>query len=238
MKPLLSLLFLLFFSAQSFASALPELVFQKVQISEKSSPKVHRLVKTAAQQVHMQPRKARINFVAALKLVKQGAKIDEYNYIWIQYGLLKSSFETNTSKFGPGTKRDYIKTAKNLLAFLDKVTNARTGVWAYTELSAFTMEAYRTAGNGLAWYTYEDPKSSQGDLDAALDRALSITTYIRDPRDYYIYDTQVRLLLRLNRKNDAYKIVAKVLKEKPRFSDFQDFKTNKDYQKWLKSHRK
>ena len=51
----------------------------------------------------------------------------------------------------------------------------------------------------------------------------------------YVEDTKVRLLLLMNRENEAFEIVKSCLALAPDFSDFQDFKNNKKYLEWLKN---
>ncbi|SFO46670.1 hypothetical protein SAMN05428949_5269 [Chitinophaga sp. YR627] len=48
-----------------------------------------------------------------------------------------------------------------------------------------------------------------------------------------VIDTQVRILLKLGNKEEAYQIVKRILRTSPDFVDFQDFTTNADYLTWL-----
>jgi hypothetical protein len=50
---------------------------------------------------------------------------------------------------------------------------------------------------------------------------------------YFIYDTQVRVLLKLGRKEEAYQIVKRVLTLSPDFGDFKDIKQDGDFVNWL-----
>lgn len=219
--------------AVQHTAALPRFAYEQFPISGESDEEVHVLVKEAAQLVYPEPREARVLILNALKKVSDGASIDLYDYLWTQYGLLKSSFETDTSEFGPGGKTDYLNVARNALDFLDNETNV--GAWPFTELGGFQMEVYREAGNGLAWYLHE------GDDDVAmLNEALSVINkteeYIRGEEDYYILDTKVRILLKLDREQEAFEIVRDVLKEEPDFEGFEDFHTNNAYQVWIQSN--
>jgi hypothetical protein len=69
----------------------------------------------------------------------------------------------------------------------------------------------------------------------ALQHITKAKNFIRGPEDYYMYDTEVRILLKLKRKHDAFKIVKTILVENPNFSDFQDFKKNNEYISWAKT---
>ncbi|MEW8625186.1 MAG: tetratricopeptide repeat protein [Candidatus Thiodiazotropha sp.] len=201
--------------------SLPQVVFKSVDISDESSSVIRQLVRSGAKSVPTDPVKARDLFIEALYKVDRGLDIGEYEYLWIQYGLLKSSFEPGTAQFNVGTKADYINIAAQVLNFLDESTS--TGIWQYTELGQFQMEVYRTAGNGLAWQQLQNG-SNQEQWKEALTTVEKAVSYIRDPEDYYILDTKVRILLKLNREQEAYRIVREVLDEDPAFADFQDLK--------------
>ena len=60
-------------------------------------------------------------------------------------------------------------------------------------------------------------------------------TYMRD-QDLWMQDTKVRVLLNLNKKEEAYAIVKTVLTESPDFGDFQNFKIDQSYSEWLKAN--
>ncbi len=214
------------------ANKLPENVFKKYPISAKSTPALHKLVREAAQSTHKSPRKARLLITKVFEKLSQGNSIDKYDYLWTQYSLLKSSYETNSGKFGPGTKRDFIKIAKNVLAYL-KTQNV--GDWQYTEMGGFQMEVYRFAGNGLAWNLMDENNVSETILQNALTLVIETESFIRGKQDFYIKDTKVRILLKLKRNKEAYKIVKTILAKNPSFADFQDFKKNKKFQEWDKT---
>ncbi len=214
------------------ASELPEFAFKQYPITEESRDDVHYIIEKAAQLVYPEPTEARALIVKALERVNKGAEISEYDYLWTQYGLLKSSFETGTSDYGPGTQEDYLKIAANVLDFLDNKTSV--GEWVFTEEGAFRMEVYRVAGNGLAWETME-LTDDKAELEKALEIINKTEVYMGSEENYYILDTKVRVLMKLKKQQEAFEIVEKVLDEIPDFGDFQDFYENDDYQKWLET---
>ncbi|MBO9202537.1 MULTISPECIES: SMI1/KNR4 family protein [Niastella] len=91
----------------------------------------------------------------------------------------------------------------------------------------------RSASNALAWHMTVN--TQQKDL---LEKGLTIVQQgidqIETSQHYFIYDTQVRILLKLDRKEEAYRIVHRVTTEVPGFSDFQDFTNNEEYQGWVR----
>jgi tetratricopeptide (TPR) repeat protein len=159
--------------------------------------------------------------IEALYKIDRGVDVSEYDYLWIQYGLLKSCFEPDSAEFTHGTVDDYVKIASLVLDFLDETTS--TGIWQFTDLGEFQMEVYRVAGNGLAWQQLQlgtHPKQWQEAL-STIEKAVA---YVRGAEDYYILDTKVRILLKLGRDDEAYQIVREVLQQEPNFIDFQDLK--------------
>ncbi|MEJ2425814.1 MAG: WG repeat-containing protein [Candidatus Thiodiazotropha sp.] len=205
-------------------------------ISETSDPRVKELVHQAAQAVYPAPRDARRFIAEALALVEQGAQISEYDYLWTQYGLLKSSDDTDTSNFANSTPEAYRDTALRVLGFLDEHgLSSAVFMPGVAEENEFKGEVYRTAANGLAWLIYEADDSSSDELESALAWAVVAEQHIRNEEDYYILDTKVRILLRLGRTDAAYRIVSKVLQEDPEFGDFEDFIDDDEYQAWRRT---
>ena len=204
----------------------PAYVFGDYALAEDSDPVLHGLVAEGAQLVSHEPRKARELLSRALEKASRGAAISEYDYLWTQYGLMKATMEAGSASFGPGTRDEYRKVARHLLDFLD--SRGSTGDWVYTEVGAFRMEAYRAAANGLAWQMMEDGENLPQALEI-IDRGLE---YIRGMQDYYMYDTKVRILLKMGKKQEAWNIVAQMLEEDPDFADFQDLRRNPDYRAW------
>jgi len=217
------------------ATKLPDFVYKSFPVSERSDRSIHDLVRDAAQLVQASPERARPLIIIALEKVNRGAKIDLYDYLWTQYGLLKTSFKRGSVHFDLGNKKDYLKVAKNVIGFLDNETDV--GQWVFTDLGAFQMAVYREAGNGLAWYTFEDTDDRKI-LHEALALINRAEQYVIDIEDYFVLDTKVRILLKLKKEKEAFVIVKQVLKEVPDFKDFEDFHSNIAYQSWLNSPTK
>ncbi len=210
---------------------LPSFVFKVQRLAETSDPAVHELIEKAAGLVHPRPREGRALIVEAFRKVDQGAAIDDYDFLYGCYGLLKSSHETNTSTFGPGTRADYIKVAQKVLAFLDR--EGQVGQWVFTPQGQLRIEVYVVASNGLAWLLLEDAGKDPKRLAAAYEVIERGVAHVRGPEDYYALDTQVRILLAMGRKDEAYEIVAAVLAEDESFRDFQDLAASADYRAWI-----
>lgn len=93
-------------------------------------------------------------------------------------------------------------------------------------------EMYVLYANQIGWYTFEGEENVEK-LEAALEVVekgfpLSDWTYTN-----YIKDTKVRILLKLNRPNEAYPIVREGLEENPGYPDFHDVKNDPAYLSWL-----
>ena len=162
--------------------------------------------------------------VNVLDIAKTGKAISANDYLWAQFGQLYAASYDGTGELQVGTRQEYIDLASNTLDFLD---DNGVGQDHLTAEGQTRLEIYRYAANGAAWELREDePKLALSIIERAL-------KYAR-PEDTYLYDTQVRILLNLDRQQDAFSIVKNVLDENPWYEDFNDFTENKKYKKWVK----
>lgn len=102
-----------------------------------------------------------------------------------------------------------------------------------TDMGAFHREVIRIVANAVAWemFTiYEDKEHTEEAL-ALVNRAA---TCVENESQYFIYDSQARILLRLGRQEEAWQIVKRTLEQHRYFSHFDDLKETKEYKKWLK----
>jgi tetratricopeptide (TPR) repeat protein len=166
-----------------------------------------------------------------LQKAHDGAALSEYAYSYALYLLLKNGFDgPDSSTFGPGTRDDYLRVARHLIAHLKRGGNV--GKWVFTDQGQFHIEAYITAGNGLAWYLYESAAGDIGKLEEALAIAQRASAHASSEQHYYVRDTEVRILLALGRHDEAYGIVRDVLEEVPDFGDFADLQQDPAYRQW------
>jgi Leucine-rich repeat (LRR) protein/predicted DNA-binding WGR domain protein len=100
-------------------------------------------------------------------------------------------------------------------------------------LAEFYKDVTREAGNQVAWTLFEVYEDREK-LEEALAIVSRAVAYIEGEAEYYIYDTQVRILLRLGRQEDAWQVVRQTLKKDEYFKDFNDITETKEYKKWLK----
>ncbi len=95
--------------------------------------------------------------------------------------------------------------------------------------------------NQIAWRIFEGKKDDKAKLEQGLEwieKSLAHRSKT-DCKDiaHYSDDTKVRLLLALNRQEEAYPIVKWALGKDKNFKDFQDFKSDKNYLEWLKKYK-
>lgn len=175
-----------------------------------------------------------IKYDEVLAFFNSGKVVDEYNLLYANYGKVYAyNYLTSTHKAGFSAAElselinAAIKQASHTLSLVPAI------IWHYTDLGKFHEEITRITANSLAWlmYTISDTKE---ELEKALEIILKGVAYIENGTQYFIYDTQVRILLKLGRTNEAYQIVKRTLAQLPDFGDFQDIKTNDDYKEWLK----
>lgn len=236
MRKLASLLLLTWMQVATVFAApphsLPEAVFATMQYAEETDPELRERIKQSAELTYAEPAKARPLAVAALELAARGKPIAVYDHAYALYLLLKNCYDgPGSSTFGPGTREDYFRVARRLLAVLDE--SGRVGQWVFTDEGQFYLDAYVTAAGGLAWYLYEDAKGDEALLEEALVLARNATDRIQNHSQYWAHDTEVRILLALKRDEDAWKVVHQVLEEHPDFADFQDLREDARYIAWL-----
>jgi tetratricopeptide (TPR) repeat protein len=174
-----------------------------------------------------------IKYDEVLGFFSSGKVVDEYNLLYANYGKVYAyNYLTSTHKasFSAVELSDLIHAAiKQGLHTLSLVPSI---IWHYTDLGKFHEEITRITANSVAWlmHTINDTKQ---ELEKALEIILKGAAYIENETHYFIYDTQVRILLKLGRTDEAYQVVKRTLARLPDFSDFQDIKNNEDYKVWL-----
>ncbi|OQP66520.1 hypothetical protein A3860_13630 [Niastella vici] len=169
-----------------------------------------------------------------LAFFSSGQVVDEYNLLYANYGKVYAySYLTSNHKasFSPADLLELNQAAiKQGLHTLDLVPGM---IWHYTDLGKFHEEVTRITANSVAWQMHVI-SDKQEDLEKALEIILKGVAYIESESHYYIHDTQVRILLKLGRKEEAYQLVKRILTLSPDFGDFQDIKEDATYMEWVK----
>jgi tetratricopeptide (TPR) repeat protein len=98
----------------------------------------------------------------------------------------------------------------------------------------YYKEIIRACANSIAWNMAE-LATGNDELEQALAILQQGIDHIEMPEQFFLYDTQVRILLKLGQKEEAYRIVRNVLTLLPDFSDFQDLKQDANYKNWLQN---
>lgn len=179
------------------------------------------------------PDKLRQSLVAydeVLAYFSSGRVVDDYNQLYAHYGKAYAySYLNSTHKhtFSPEElKASKLESIRQGLETLELVPAM---IWHFTELGAFHREVLRVTANSVAWQLYE-----LGQLEEALRVVERGVESIEQEGHFFVYDTKVRILLQMGRKEEAWEIVRKVLKEMPSFGDFKDLKGDEGYKKWVK----
>lgn len=174
-----------------------------------------------------------IKYDEVLTYFSSGKVVDEYNLLYANYGKAYAySYLTSTHKaaFSSVELSELIHAAiKQGLHTLSQVPST---IWHHTDLGKFHKEITRITANSLAWlmHVINDKKEA---LEKALEIIMKGEAYIEDETHYFIYNTQVRILLKLGRTDEAYQVVKRMLALLPEFGDFQDIKNDTDYKTWL-----
>ena len=191
---------------------------------------VNAKVKSGSQKAAKRDREGAVaDFEAALALCKPGSVYSDYDELYALYGAVDALGHLRLAV--QGAERDamtdkIIRYASRAL----ELVPAPGSIWHFTNEGAFQEEVTRRGGNALAWMLME-----RGELDRALavaERALSV-----GGDRGYIFDTKVRILLKMGREREAYAIADTILTEDPSFADFQDIKASPAFKAWQTAGR-
>jgi Leucine-rich repeat (LRR) protein len=168
-----------------------------------------------------------------LTFFSSGKVVDEYNLLYANYGKVYAYSYLNSYHKATFTPAELLE--KNQAAIkqgLHTLNLIPAMIWHFTDLGRFHEEITRITANSVAWqmHVISDKKE---DLEKALEIILKGVAFIENGNHYFIYDTQVRILLKLGRTDEAYQIVKRTLTLLPGFGDFQDLKNDADYNTWL-----
>jgi Leucine-rich repeat (LRR) protein len=169
-----------------------------------------------------------------LEQIDNGSIDSPYNQLYCLYG--KAWVYSQRGYQMTGIAEEEVKASRELgVAASDKALSLVPTVWFhFTDEGQFQREVVRFCGNFIAWELYD---AAQGEDDPRLQRALETiersAECIDGSQHFYILDTQVRILLKMERSKEAYRIVHKVLLQNPDFKDFADLKVDSRYQAWL-----
>lgn len=163
---------------------------------------------------------------------------DEYDklfsYYTIMYVCSHLEFEGTYSE---AQRLDFnqqaIAAAQQCMELLQPVISSGA-IMHFTDYGQFQEEVIRYACNALAWNRYKKA-TNNAELEEALQYAEQGCLYVDAPFYFYVIDTKVRILLALERKEEAYEIIRATLIKDKYFNDFQEFKENADYKEWLKN---
>ncbi len=180
------------------------------------------------------PTQAVVIYKKAIKLMDE-ADDDDYDYdnLYAHYFVMKSEQQQT----GEEHVKQAVHYAEKCLEILEPDISAGN-IWHYTEEGQFQEEVIRVASNTVAWNMMKDTNDNE-----KLEEALGIIDLGIDfaddnmPPEYYLYmfDTKVRILLKMKETHEAYCVVYTALDIDPHFSDFDDIKNTPEYNNWLNS---
>ena len=226
---------------KSFPAAKINLLNQKTEEEVIDNPdfkKVSDLIKKGYESQRNNEFVKALNFYDnALTYFQNGSVTDEYNLTYLHYMKMYvySKLGYQTSSLAKDEICNYRKLTFEEANICLELIPVNHSIWQFTDEGQFQIEVVRYACNCIAWELYannEDPEI----LEEALEYAKRGSEFADDPRYWYVVDTQVRILMKLKRTEEAYQIVYKILRQDPKFSDFQNFKTDPGYLKWKKQN--
>lgn len=162
-------------------------------------------------------------FEAALELCTPTDAFSEYDRLYAHYGLVEAlaSLYLDPAADHADLTRRLMARAEQAMALIPDT------VWHFTEFGAFQEEVQRRAGNALAWHLM-----LAGELPRALevvDRAMEVA---EGAEHDYVRDTRVRILLKMDRVDEAYLAADQVLSRDPGFADLADIAADDRFRRW------
>jgi tetratricopeptide (TPR) repeat protein len=150
---------------------------------------------------------------------------DEYDLLYAHYQLMViySDLDPDTS----------VKYAEKCLEILEPSISSGS-IFHFTEYGQFQQEVIRYSTNIIGWVGMTQTNDPY-ELEELLELVSLGVEYADGPQYFYIFDTKVRLLLKLGRNKEAYKIVRKCLREDSTFSDFDDIRKSPEYIEWKRA---
>lgn len=102
----------------------------------------------------------------------------------------------------------------------------------HTELGQLQAEVIREASSNIAWYGCDRTDDTKK-LEEYLNLINLGCKYIYSDDEAWMHDVKVRVLLKLNRHREAYRIVSDVLATIEDFDRFDDIKDTPGYLNWM-----
>ena len=202
------------------------------ELKNAKKKQVRTLVKKAKDQFKSDKFESAIKiFNKAIELAEKTNKYTDSDYLYAYYGKIKCYSKFINTEKNENNRKQLISDYENVaIQVLSKINDP---ILHLMDERVSRYEIFRETYNGLAWYLYkrttaDDTKS----LEKALEWANKGAEYVENENHYYILDTQVRILLALNNKEQAYVIVKNILDKTPKYIHFQEIKKNIDYKKW------
>lgn len=174
------------------------------------------------------------DYKEALNLFNEVIKSEPDN-LYAVYGKAFCLAVSRNSTSDKTKKEDLTREIWELCERLIKITS-EFSLFPYLEEHLFPRETLRFAYNAFAWYIYEKATDEKILLEALgyIEHCLSLKSPLDKEESFFCYlDTKVRILLKMNKNEEAYRIVQNVLEKDMYFGDFQDIRMNKDYKNWI-----
>lgn len=229
MQRLLLLVLLLCATQARAMPPLPAWLSEPLPVGETSDEAVAKLVQRGADHLHSDQVVARTALVAAMKRVRSGDSISEYDYLWAYQGLMATCYDASNA-LTQCSRDDYLGIGRRAFAVLRG--RSWVAVGRFMPEGQALYASCRTIGNNLAWVLHDGPAEASTDLDESLQVIERAESCIGTPDDYFVYDTKARILLKMDRTDDAFGLIAKVLDEVPEFEWFQEFLHDDAYLAW------
>jgi len=128
-------------------------------------------------------------------------------------------------------KHERLSGARKVVEMTEPLINS-PALGVYTQGGQEVIMSRQAALNALAWDYYETGTTKE-EFEEGLEY-IDLAIAVPDIKaNHPIKDTKVRLLLKLERHDEAYFMTRDILSQDPTFADIKDIKDSEGYQAWL-----
>ncbi len=153
------------------------------------------------------------------------AEEESYDYLYANFRILELLLNDDTAV------AEQTRYAQKCLEHLESAIQSGA-IMHFTDVGRFEEHVIVVASNVMAWNMMLESDESE-----TLEEALALTDlgigYTNETDNPEIYDTKVRILLKLGRSDEAYLIVRKVLSVNASVQDFDDIRSSAAYKKFI-----
>ncbi len=173
-------------------------------------------------------RKSISTYKKAIKLMDNNPVIKEkYEYLYAHY-IMSFLYP----RLGEGYDEEIVAYSKKGLEYVESIF-----IYApFMEEGQFYIEAIRTCCNAIVWHSLPSTNTQEG-LEELLEYVNKGCEYAQIKEFPNIYGTKACLLLKMGRKEDAYKLALKLKKARVDDATHSEITSTEEFKKWINTNK-